>query len=42
VKIENQLEDLFTKPLACDRFNKLRTELSVLDMKNFVDIILAC
>ena len=26
VKTENQLADLFTKPLARDRFNKLRTE----------------
>jgi len=34
VKTENQLADLFTKPLARDRFNKLRTELDVLDMKN--------
>ena len=34
VKTENQLADLFTKPLACDRFNKLRTELGILDMKN--------
>jgi len=34
VKTENQLADLFTKPLASDRFNKLRTELGVLDMKN--------
>jgi len=34
VKTENQLADLFTKPLARDRFNKLRSELGVLDMKN--------
>jgi len=34
VKTENQLADLFIKPLARDRFNKLRTELGVLDMKN--------
>jgi len=34
VKTENQLADLFTKPLARDRFNKLRTELGILDMKN--------
>ena len=34
VKTENQLADLFTKPLARDRFNKLRTEIGVLDMKN--------
>ena len=36
VKTENQLVDLFTKPLASDRFNKLRTELGILDMKNVV------
>jgi len=34
VKTENQLEDLFTKPLARDKFNKLRTYLSVLGMTN--------
>ena len=34
MKTENQLEDLFTKPLARDRFNKLRTKLGVLDIKN--------
>jgi len=34
VKTENQLANLFTKPLARDRFNKLRTELGILDMKN--------
>jgi len=34
VKIENQLADLFTKPLARDRFNKLITELGIVDMKN--------
>ena len=34
VKTENQLADLFTKLLARDRFNKLRTELGILDMKN--------
>jgi len=34
VKTENQLVDLFTKPLARDRFNKLRIELGILDMKN--------
>ena len=36
VKTENQLADLFTKPLAGDRFNKLRTELGILDIKNMV------
>jgi len=36
VKIENQLADLFTKSLALDRFNKLRTELGILNMKNVV------
>ena len=34
VKTENQLADLFTKPLARDRFNELRTELGILDTKN--------
>jgi len=28
IKTENQLADLFTKPLAHDRFNKLRTKLA--------------
>jgi len=36
VKTENLLADLFTKPLARDRFNKLKTELGILDMKNVV------
>jgi len=36
VKTKNQLADLFTKPLARDRFNKLRTELGILDIKNVV------
>ena len=36
VKTENQLADFFTKPLARDRFNKLRTELGILDIKNVV------
>ena len=33
VKTENQLADLFTKPLARYRFNKLITELGILDIK---------
>ena len=36
VKTKNQLADLFTKPLARDRFNKLRTELGILDINNVV------
>ena len=36
VKTKNQLANLFTKPLARDRFNKLRTELGILDIKNVV------
>jgi len=36
VKTKNQLADLFTKPLARDRFNKLRTKLGILYMKNVV------
>ena len=35
VKTENQFVDVFTKPLAHDRINKLRIELGVLNMKNF-------
>jgi len=35
-KTENQLADLFTKPLARDRFKKLRTKLGILDIKNVV------
>jgi len=34
VKTEKELVDLFTKPFPHDRFNKLRTELGILDMKN--------
>ena len=36
VKTENQLADLFTKSLARDRFNKLRTKLGILYIKNVV------
>jgi len=36
VKPEHQLANLFTKPLDKDRFNKLRTELGILDIKNVV------
>ena len=36
VKTENQLADLFTKPSVRDTFNKLRTELGILNMKNVV------
>jgi len=39
VKTENQLPYLFTKPLARDKFNKLRIELGILDMKK-CDLIL--
>jgi len=34
VKTKTQLDDLFTKSLTRDKFNKLRTELGILDMKN--------
>ena len=34
VKTRNQLVDLFTKPLARDRFNKLKTKFGILNMKN--------
>ena len=36
VKTENQLVDLFTKPLTCDRLNKLRTEVGILYMNNVI------
>jgi len=36
VKIKNHMVDLFTKPLTHDRFNKLRTDLGILDMKNVI------
>ena len=36
VKTENQLVDLFTKLLACDRFMKLRKKLGIMDMKNVI------
>jgi len=36
VKTKNQLAGLFTKPLARDRFNNLRTKPVILDMKNVV------
>jgi len=39
VKIENKLAYLLTKPLARDRFNKLRTELGILDMKNVISCV---
>jgi len=35
-KLKNQLVDLFTKPLVRDKFNKLKTALGVLDMKNVI------
>ena len=35
-KTENQLANLFTKSLARDRFNKLRTKLGILNIKNVV------
>jgi len=34
VSTENQLVDLFTKPLSKERFNFLRNELGILDMKH--------
>ena len=36
VKTENQLANLFKKPLAHDTFNKPRIELVILDMKNVI------
>jgi len=34
VSTENQLADLFTKPLSKERFNFLRNELGILDIKH--------
>jgi len=34
VNYKNQLADLFTKPLSKDRFNFLRNELGLIDLKN--------
>ena len=34
VNSENQLADLFTKPLKKERFNFLRNELGIIDLKN--------
>ena len=34
IDTENQLADIFTKSLAEDRFNYLRQELGILDVKN--------
>jgi len=33
VSTENQLADLFTKPLSKERFNFLRNELGIIDLK---------
>jgi len=34
IEIDKQFADFFTKPLAKDRFNILRTELGILDVSN--------
>jgi len=34
VDSENQLTDLFTKPLNKERFNSLKNELGIIDFKN--------
>jgi len=34
IESEKQLADFFTKPLAEDRFNYLRTDLRILDISN--------
>jgi len=34
IETNKQLADFFTKPLARDRFNHLRTELGILDISN--------
>ena len=36
IESEKQLADFFTKPLAKDRFNYLRTELGILDYSNII------
>ena len=42
VKTKNQFTDLFTKLLARDRFNKLRTKLGILTWRMWSDVFLAC
>jgi len=37
IETNKQLADFFTKPLARDRFNLLRTELSILDVSNVLN-----
>ena len=34
IETDKQLVDFFTKPLARERFNHLRTELGILDISN--------
>jgi len=36
IKTENQLANLFIKPIERDRFNMLRNKLGILDMKNVI------
>ena len=38
IETNKQLADFFTKPLARDRFNLLRTELGILDISNVSNI----
>jgi hypothetical protein len=35
VSTQNQLADIFTKPLDENTFSKLRNELNILDFQNF-------
>ena len=37
IETDKQLVDFFTKPLARDRFNLLRTELGILDVSNVLN-----
>jgi len=37
IETDKQLVDFFTKPLAGDRFNLLRTELGILDVSNVLN-----
>jgi methyl coenzyme M reductase subunit D len=36
VRLEDQLVDIFTKPLDKTRFCMLRNELNILDLRNFI------
>jgi hypothetical protein len=42
VSTENQLADIFTKPLDEKTFCRLRSELNVLDSRTWIDIEHTC